>query len=195
MPTARWRRGWSCARGPGALEGRMTGARQRCTSVGCPGWFVAITWETGQSLKACSEGWHYDPTTKETRITGGGEISGRVISPAPLGVDPLPKEEWPPRAALAKRKGWRTRRGGLIGNRIDTRRGRVHRRRPAGVAVLAGRPVGLPAARCDAPGREDHRRVGEQRRRLGNDRPAGRERGRRHRLRARGASTGGIPSA
>jgi hypothetical protein len=42
-----------------------------------------------------------------TRITGGGEISARVISPPPLGVDPLPKEEWPTRAALAKRKGWR----------------------------------------------------------------------------------------
>ena len=95
----------------GTIEGRMTGARQRCTSVGCPGWFVAITWETGQTLKACSEGWHYDPKTKETRITGGGEISGRVISPAPLGVDPLPKEEWPPRATLAKRKGWRTTAG------------------------------------------------------------------------------------
>jgi hypothetical protein len=91
----------------GLIEGRMTGARQRCTSIGCPGWFVAITWETGQALKACSQGWHYDAKTKVTRITGGGEISGRVISPAPLGVDPLPKEQWPTRASLTKRKGWR----------------------------------------------------------------------------------------
>ena len=79
----------------GILEGRMTGPRQRCTSIGCPGWFVAVTWESGQALKACSQGWHYDAKTKVTRITGGGEISGRVVSPPPLGVDPLPKEEWP----------------------------------------------------------------------------------------------------
>ena len=91
----------------GILEGRMTGARTRCTSIGCPGWFVAVTWESGQALKACSQGWHYDAKTKVTTITGGGEISGRVISPAPLGVEPLPKEEWPTRAALSKRKGWR----------------------------------------------------------------------------------------
>jgi hypothetical protein len=91
----------------GALEGRTTGARQRCTSIGCPGWFIAVTWETGQSLRPCSEGWHYDPETKAIQITGGGEVSGRFVSPAPLGVDPLPKEEWPTRAALAKRKGWR----------------------------------------------------------------------------------------
>jgi len=91
----------------GLLEGRMTGARQRCPSIDCPGWLVAVTWESGQALKACSQGWEYDPKTKETRITGGGEISGRFISPPPLGVDPLPKEQWPTRASLAKRKGWR----------------------------------------------------------------------------------------
>ena len=54
-----------------------------------------------------ADAWEYDPATKETRITGGGEISGRVISPAPLGVDPLPREQWPTRASLTKRKGWR----------------------------------------------------------------------------------------
>jgi hypothetical protein len=91
----------------GAIEGRMTGPRQRCTSIGCPGWFVAITWETGQALKVCSQGWHYDAETKVTRITGGGEISGRFVSPPPLGVDPVPKEDWPDRSTLAKRKGWR----------------------------------------------------------------------------------------
>jgi hypothetical protein len=91
----------------GELEGRTTGARQRCSSIDCPGWFIAVTWETGQALKPCSQGWTYDPDTKTIRITGGGEISARFVSPAPLGVDPLPKEEWPTRAALAKRKGWR----------------------------------------------------------------------------------------
>lgn len=91
----------------GDIEGRTTGVRQRCTSIGCPGWFVAVTWETGQALRPCSEGWHYDADTKTIQITGGGEISARVIGPPPLGVDPLPRDEWPTRAALAKRKGWR----------------------------------------------------------------------------------------
>src|SRR3546814_8469749 len=26
----------------GEIEGRTTGARSRCTSIGCPGWFVAV---------------------------------------------------------------------------------------------------------------------------------------------------------
>lgn len=91
----------------GTLEGRTTGARQRCTSVGCPGWLIAVTWETGQALRPCSEGWSYDAATRTIRITGGGEVSARFVSPAPLGVDPLPRAEWPTRAALAKRKGWR----------------------------------------------------------------------------------------
>jgi hypothetical protein len=91
----------------GTIEGRTSGTRQRCTSIGCPGWYIAVTWETGQALKACSEGWKYDPKTKVTRITAGGEISGRFISPPPLGVDPLPKDDWPARATLSKRKGWR----------------------------------------------------------------------------------------
>lgn len=91
----------------GELEGRTTGARQRCSSIGCPGWFVAVTWETGQALRPCSEGTHYDAETKTIRITAGGEISARFVAPSPLGVDPLPREEWPTRAALSKRKGWR----------------------------------------------------------------------------------------
>lgn len=95
----------------GTIEGRMTGSRQRCASIGCPGWSVAVTWETGQALKACSQGWHYDPETRVTRITGGGEISGRFISPPPLGVEPRPKDEWPTRATLEKRKGWRVPAG------------------------------------------------------------------------------------
>ncbi len=90
----------------GDIEGRTTGVRQRCTSVGCQGWFVAVTWETGQALKPCTEGMQYDPESRILRVTGGGEISARFV-PTPLGTDPLPKEEWPTRAALAKRKGWR----------------------------------------------------------------------------------------
>lgn len=91
----------------GELEGRTTGARQRCTVIGCPGWSVAVTWETGQAVRSCSEGSHYDVATKVIRITGGGEISARFVSPPTLDVEPLASEEWPTRAALAKRKGWR----------------------------------------------------------------------------------------
>jgi Zn ribbon nucleic-acid-binding protein len=91
----------------GDIEGRTTGPRSRCTSISCPGWVIAITWETGQALKVCSEGWQYDAGTKAIQITGGGEISGRFISPPPLGVDPLPKGDWPARSTLEKRKGWR----------------------------------------------------------------------------------------
>jgi hypothetical protein len=91
----------------GTIEGRTTGARQRCTSIGCPGWLTAVTWETGQALRPCTEGMHYDPETKVLRITGGEEISARFVSSPGLGVDPLPREEWPARTALAKRKGWR----------------------------------------------------------------------------------------
>ncbi|MGQ0433111.1 MAG: hypothetical protein ACT452_11975 [Microthrixaceae bacterium] len=91
----------------GAIEGRTTGARARCTIIGCPGWTVAVTWETGQALKPCSEGTTYDPETKVIRITGGGELTGRIVTPPDLEVEVLAKEEWPARAALAKRKGWR----------------------------------------------------------------------------------------
>ena len=31
----------------GAIEGRTTGARRPCVSLGCPGWFVTVRWETG----------------------------------------------------------------------------------------------------------------------------------------------------
>jgi hypothetical protein len=85
----------------------MTGLRQRCESIGCPGWLVAITWETGQAVKACSEGWHYDAASRVTQITDGGEISGAFDQARPQGEDPLPKEQWPDRAKLLKRKGWR----------------------------------------------------------------------------------------
>ena len=91
----------------GDIEGRTTGARLRCNSIGCPGWFIAVTWESGQALRPCSEGWRYNAETSTIRITGGGEISGRFIAPTPLGVDPLPREEWPERSSLSMRKGWR----------------------------------------------------------------------------------------
>jgi hypothetical protein len=91
----------------GVISGRTTGSRQRCSSTPCPGWFVGIRWETGQLVFACSRGWRYDAATRSIRITGGGEISARFVSPEPLGVDPLPPEQWPTLANLSRFKGWR----------------------------------------------------------------------------------------
>jgi hypothetical protein len=92
----------------GLVEGRTTGSRRPCTSHGCPGWFIGVNWETGQdTMFPCSEGWAYDPATRSVRITGGGEISARVVSPPPLGTPPLPRWEWPPRSVLKNRLGWR----------------------------------------------------------------------------------------
>ena len=91
----------------GLIEGRTTGARLRCYSTGCPGWFIGVSWETGQRLRPCSQGWTYDPQTRNVRITGGGEISARFVSPAPLGVDPTPRSAWPLRDSLSRGLGWR----------------------------------------------------------------------------------------
>jgi hypothetical protein len=90
----------------GGIEGRTTGSRRRCSSDGCPGWFIGVKWETGQMMYACSEGWTYDRSDRSVRITGGGEISARVVSPTPLGTPPLTRDEWPPRTSL-NGKGWR----------------------------------------------------------------------------------------
>ena len=92
----------------GTIEGRTTGSRRRCISTGCPGWFIGVRWETGQLLYPCSQGWRYFPDERRVRITAGGEISARVVSPAPLGTPPLPRELWPPRSTLTGR-GWRVK--------------------------------------------------------------------------------------
>ena len=92
----------------GKIEGRTTGGRRPCISLGCPGWFIGVKWETGQQMHICSEGWRYDPATKEVRVAGGGEISARFVSPKPLGVAPLPRSEWPSRSELGP--AWRTER-------------------------------------------------------------------------------------
>ncbi len=99
---------WSLS---GEIEGRTTGNRRPCISHGCPGWFIGVRWETGQLLFICSEGWEYSPETKEVRVTGGGEISGRCVSPAPLGVSPLPRDEWIERERMTTWAGWRTNEG------------------------------------------------------------------------------------
>ena len=95
----------------GTIEGRTTGSRRPCLAVECAGWFIGVRWETGQMMYPCSEGWSYDPSTREIRVTGGGEISARIVSPVPEGVAPLPKEEWPQRDALKMGKGWRVEPG------------------------------------------------------------------------------------
>lgn len=102
--------GLSVFRQSGEIEGRTTGSRRRCTSTDCPGWFIGVKWETGQMMFVCSQGWTYFPDERVVRITKGGEISARFISPKPLGVDPLPRDQWPRRASLTG-KGWRVASG------------------------------------------------------------------------------------
>lgn len=92
----------------GEIEGRTTGSRQPCITIGCPGWFIGVRWETGQLMRICSEGWAYDPANGTVSVTGGGEISARFVAPAPLGTPPLPRDEWPDRADLARFAGWRS---------------------------------------------------------------------------------------
>jgi hypothetical protein len=91
----------------GSLEGRTTGSRRPCSSTKCPGWFIGVLWETGQQTYICSVGWRYDPATNTVNVIDGGEISARWVSPAPEGVQPAPRHEWPDRSALYRRKGWR----------------------------------------------------------------------------------------
>jgi hypothetical protein len=92
----------------GTIGGRTTGSRRPCISTGCPGWFIGVRWETGQLMFICSEGWAYDPASQSIRVTGGGEVSARFVSPTPLGTPPLPRDEWPDWATLVRWKGWRT---------------------------------------------------------------------------------------
>jgi len=92
------------------IEGRTTGARRPCLSDDCPGWFITVRWQTGQLMHICSQGWRYDPARRMVRVTGGGEISARFVTPEPLGVDPLPAEQWPPRERLNTWAGWRPQR-------------------------------------------------------------------------------------
>lgn len=98
---------WSLS---GEIEGRTTGARIPCKSTGCPGWLIGVRWESGQYLQICSEGWRFDPSRREVRVTGGGEISARFVSPAPLGTPPNPRVDWPARDTLRRYLGWRVGR-------------------------------------------------------------------------------------
>jgi hypothetical protein len=90
----------------GEIEGRTTGSRMPCRSHQCDGWLIGVRWETGQLLYVCSKGWRYDQATRTVQVVAGGEISARVVSPAPLGAPPLPRDRWPDRTEL-RGKGWR----------------------------------------------------------------------------------------
>ena len=94
---------WSLS---GTIEGRTTGGRRPCLSKGCPGWLLSVSWETGQQMHICSEGWTYYPERDEVRVVAGGEVSARYVSPKPLGTPPRPREDWPESETL-KGAGWR----------------------------------------------------------------------------------------
>lgn len=86
---------WSMS---GALEGRTTGGRQRCLAYGCPGWFIDVTWRSGQDLRPCSKGWTYDPTENVVKVTGGNDdVSARLSDPVELlgGTHGLRPPSWP----------------------------------------------------------------------------------------------------
>src|ERR1035438_5862843 len=65
------------------IEGRTTGGRQKCPSTSCSGWLIGVLWETGQQMHICSEGWHFEPSTNEIHVIGGGDISARCPPPPP----------------------------------------------------------------------------------------------------------------
>lgn len=90
----------------GWIEGRTTGGRYPCPSNTCNGWLVGVVREDGQERRICTMGWHYDPDARELRIVGGGEVSARFVTPAPLGPPPRPRDQWPSRDELSTRAGW-----------------------------------------------------------------------------------------
>ena len=92
----------------GELEGRTTGARQRCTSIDCPGWFIAVTWETRSGAEALLAGLEVRPGHQDHPHHRRRRDLRPLRGPAARSASTrCPKEEWPARAALSKRKGWR----------------------------------------------------------------------------------------
>ena len=89
-----------------AVEGRTTGGRRRCPAAQCTGWDVSVAWESGQDTRICSEGWHFDPESRELRIVGGGEITARVVADPSQDVQPLPRSKWPSREVLLTHPAW-----------------------------------------------------------------------------------------
>jgi hypothetical protein len=89
------------------FEGRTTGGRQKCQLTSCPGWSIGVLWETGQQMHICSEGWHFEPSTDEIHVIGGGDVSARYISPKPWGKPPLLKNLWPSKDDLNATAAWK----------------------------------------------------------------------------------------
>ena len=89
-----------------AIEGRTTGGRRRCPAAHCGGWDVSVAWETGQGTRICTEGWHFDPVSRELRIVGGGEITARVAVDHVTDVLPLPRAKWPAKEVLLTHPAW-----------------------------------------------------------------------------------------
>lgn len=90
----------------GLVEGRTTGGRRRCPAPYCGGWDVSVSWESGQDIRICSEGWHFDPVSRELRIVGGGEITARTAGNPTPDVRPLPRDAWPSREVLRTHPAW-----------------------------------------------------------------------------------------
>lgn len=88
------------------IEGRTTGGRRRCPAAHCNGWDVSVAWESGQDSRICTEGWHFDPVSRELRIVGGGEITARVSNDPSTDVLPLPRAKWPTREVLLTHPAW-----------------------------------------------------------------------------------------
>lgn len=89
-----------------AIEGRTTGGRRRCPNAHCGGWDVSVAWESGQDTRICTEGWHFDPVSRELRIVGGGEITARVSVDPSTDVAPLPRAKWPAKEVLLTHPAW-----------------------------------------------------------------------------------------
>lgn len=89
----------------GLVEGRTTGARLRVLLDRVPRLIHRCHVGDGPDDAALLRGLDLRPGPKTVRITGGGEISARVISPEPLGTPPSPRSEWPTRESLRRRKG------------------------------------------------------------------------------------------
>ena len=88
----------------GRIEGRTTGGRQVCAAPSCGGWFLNVSWETGQRMKICSRGWEYDAAERVVRMTLGSGMSTTIATDRPDVRKPCPpRAEWPDRSKLGAR--------------------------------------------------------------------------------------------
>ena len=77
----------------GAIRGRSLGRGQLCAAGGCietygPRWQLGVEWETGQTTIICDVGWERrELPVDHIRITAGGEITARFVTPRDPGPD------------------------------------------------------------------------------------------------------------